>query len=57
MTKNSLMFAVSLIHWKSKQQTIAAQSSKEAELLSVAACVRDVLWKKKIFNNDEKGFR
>lgn len=38
------MLAGCCINWKSKQQSVVAQSSKEAEFVALASCVREVLW-------------
>ena len=37
----------SIISWKSKQQTIVAQSSVEAEIIALSSPIREVLWLKK----------
>lgn len=40
------------IYWRSKQQSIVAQSSKEGEFVALSFCVREVLWSYKF----QKGF-
>lgn len=37
------MVAGGLINWRSKKQTINVQSSKEAEFIALAMCVRETL--------------
>lgn len=44
ITGTVITCAGSAIHWRSKQQSIVAQSSKESEFVALSFCVRDVLW-------------
>lgn len=44
ITGTAIMIGGSLIDWRSKQQSIVAQSTKEAEFIALSFCVRDVLW-------------
>lgn len=44
ITGTAIMVGGSLIVRQSKQQAIIAQSTKEAELIALFFCVRDVLW-------------
>lgn len=49
-----LMCAGSLIHWRSKQQKPVGQSSNESDFVSLAACIRDDLWKMKFLTTMKK---
>jgi len=44
---NVVLFGGALVNWRSKQQSIVALSSKEAEYISLASCIQDVIWFKK----------
>lgn len=41
------MCAGSSINWRSKRQTVVAQSSQEAEFIALYSCVSDILWIRK----------
>lgn len=41
------MCAGGAIDWRSKQQSVVAQSSKASEFVALSFCVRDVLWLRK----------
>lgn len=44
---NVFMFAGGPVSWKSKRQSIVAQSTKEAEFIALSTCIRELLWFKK----------
>lgn len=37
-----------LLNWSSKQQSFVSQTEKESEFISLAVCLKEVLWKKKL---------
>lgn len=51
---NVILFAGGPVSWKSKRQSVVAQSTKEAEFIALSTCIRELLWFKKFGNMLER---
>lgn len=45
------------MYWRSKRQSVVAQSSKGAELTAMSLCIRDLLWLRKFYVIPRKALR
>lgn len=44
MSGHCFIFSGALVSWRSKQQSVVAHSSKEADFIALSVCVRGGLW-------------